>query len=373
MLLVNLFVIHQCSERKYSKIITYLSMGLFVFALLFIAFLIARNAPDFGSGNGLFVFSGFLFIIPVKLLYKVPGIKIVTIACFSWSYTFMLFALSAKLGQAFVVPGLTTAGTVLLLQTILYCITFKVFYDMLKSKFIYVLEHAGKKEAFALMWMTMMWFWMMFILNLSFTYTEFRLFQTLTFLTLAVSILSSFRYIYLQVNSDEKIHNLEKIAYQDNLTQLRSRVVLSSDVDDLIERKIPFQLVFFDLDNFKSVNDRYGHATGDKYLAFFAHEIKVRIGIQGGFYRIAGDEFVCIVLEDALEMFLEKIGTLPNTLPNSNVKFLGFSYGIAFFPKDGKTADELLQFADQRMYDMKRSGRSESSEKSPKISDTIAD
>ena len=367
MLLVNLFVIHQCSERKYGKRLTYVSMGLFICALLSISFFIARNAPDFGSGNGLFVFSGFLFIIPIKLLYKVPGIKIVTIACFSWSYTFILFALSAKLGQAFAIHGRTTSETVLLLQTILYCITFKAFYGMLKSKFIYVLEHIGKKEASAFMWMSMMWFWMMFILNLSFTYPDFRLFQTLTFLTLAVSILSSFRYIYLQVNSDETIRNLEKIAYQDNLTQLRSRVVLSSDIADLIARKIPFQLIFFDLDNFKSINDRYGHMVGDQYLAFFAYEIKVRIGSQGGFYRIAGDEFVCIVLEDALETFLEKIGTLPNTLPNSDVKFLGFSYGIAFFPEDGKTADELFQFADQRMYDMKRA------EKSSQISDAIAD
>ena len=354
MLLVNLFVIHRCSERRYGKVLTYSCMILFICVLLVIAFLIARNAPGFGSGNGLFVFSGCLFIIPIKLLYKVPGIKIVTIACFSWSYTFILFALSAKFGQAFTIPGRTVAETVLLVQTILYCVTLRAFHNMLKTKFIYVLEHIGKKEEFAFMWMTMMWFWTGFIFNLSFSYPDFKLFQTITFLTLTAGILSSFRYIYMQVNSDETIQNLEKIAYQDTLTQLRSRVVLSTDIADLIARKLPFQLIFFDLDNFKTINDRYGHAVGDEYLAFFAYEIKVRIGNQGGFYRIAGDEFVCIVLEGALETFLEKIGTLPATLPNSGVKFLGFSYGIAFFPKDGETADELLHFADERMYDMKR-------------------
>ena len=247
---------------------------------------------------------------------------------------------------------------VLLLQTFMYICSFKAFYKMLKQKFVYVLEHIGKKEAVAFMLMTMMWFWMVFVLNLSFVYPEIPLFLALTYFTLAVGILSSFRYINMQVNSDQTISKLEKIAYQDELTQLRSRVVLTGDVDDLITRKIPFHLIFFDLNDFKTINDRYGHSVGDEYLAFFAYEIKIRIGNQGGFYRIAGDEFVCIAMEGALESFLEKIGNMPEKISNSNVRFLGFSYGIAYFPSDGNSTEELLQFADERMYEMKREKKS---------------
>ena len=354
MLLVNLFVIHKCSQRKYSRGQTYVSMGLLNCTLLYISYLFARIAPDFGQGNGLFIFSGFLFIIPIKLLYRAPGVKIVTIACFSWTYTFLLFTLSVRFGYALTIPGWSLSSTVLLLQTILYIFTIKVFYNILKSKFIFVLEHIGKKEAVALMWMNMMWFWTVFVLNLSFAYPDLRLFQILSLLTLALCILSSFRYIHLQVNSGETIQKLEKIAYHDELTQLRSRVVLGSDAEDLIKRKIPFHLIFMDLDYFKSINDRHGHLTGDQYLAFFAHEIKVRLANRGGFYRVAGDEFVCIFLEGGLEVFLEEITTLPKTIPNSQVEFLGFSYGRAFFPQDGDTVKELLQCADQRMYEMKR-------------------
>jgi diguanylate cyclase (GGDEF)-like protein len=358
MLLVNLFVIHRCSQRKYGLKRTYMGMGLFIFVLMYLSLLIARSVPGFGDGNGLFIFSGFMFIIPIKLLYRVNGMKIVTIACYSWIYTFLLFALSAKFGRVLSMPWFSLPATVLLLQTILYLISFKWFYSMLQSRFVYILEHIGKKEAVALMLMCMMWFWTVFIFNLSFTYTDFRFLQILSFLTLAVCILSSFRYISLQVNSSKTLQTREKIAYRDELTQLRSRVVLGSDTEELINRCIPFYLVFFDLDDFKSINDRYGHLVGDRYLAFFAYEIKVRIGNRGGFYRIAGDEFVCIFSDSEIKAFLDDIAALPKTLPDSNVKFLGFSYGIAVFPRDGGNVEELLQCADQHMYEMKRATKS---------------
>ena len=354
MLLVNLFVIHKCSQHKYSRNRTLVCMGLFVCVLMYLSFLIARNAPDFGRGNGLFVFSGFLFILPVKLLYRTPGVRIVTIACFSWTYTFVLFVMSVRFAYALAIPGWSLSAAVLLLQTILYVVTIKAFCSILDGEFLFILNHIGKKENIAFMWMNMMWFWMVFVLNLSFAYPAIRLFQILSLLTLVLCILSSFRYIYLQVNSGKKIQTLEKIAYRDELTQLRSRAVLKSDAEDLIARKIPFHLIFFDLDNFKSVNDRYGHLVGDQYLAFFAQEIKMRTGNRGGFYRVAGDEFVCILMEDCLETFLEEIATIPKTIPNTQVQFLGFSYGCAYFPRDGDLIEKLLECADQCMYKMKR-------------------
>jgi len=354
MLLVNLFVIHQCSLRKYSKARTYGIMGVFIVVLFSVSFLFCRGVPDFGNGNGLFVFSGFLFIIPVKYLYRVPGVRIVTIACFSWSYTFLLFIFSVNLSKNILIPGWSISSVVLLLQTIMYVVSFLPFYTLLKTKFIYVLEHIGKKEATAFMWMTMMWFWMLFIINLSFVYPGINLFLILAFLTIAVGILSSFHYIYLQVNSGQIIQKLEDIAYKDDLTQLRSRVVLTSDAENLITRKIPFHMIYFDLNDFKSINDRYGHSMGDQYLAFFAYEVKVRIGNNGGFYRIAGDEFVCIVYDGGLAAFMEKITVFPEKLPDTNVNFLGFSYGIAHYPTDGNTTEEILECADQHMYVMKR-------------------
>ena len=354
MLFINLFVIHQCSQRKYSRMRTYVGMGLFVCVLIYISFHISSIAPDFGGGNGLFIFSGFLFFIPIKLLYKVPGVKIITVACFSWVYTFMVFALSVRIGYALAIPGWNLSVTVLLLQTAFYIASFHAFSNMLKTKFIVVLDQIGKREAIALMWMAMMWFWTVFIFNLSFAYPDITIFQILSFPTLAVCILSSFRYIYIQVDSSKTIQNLESIAYRDELTQLRTRVILSKDVEDLITRRVPFHLIFLDLNSLKSINDRYGHLVGDQYIAFFAHEIKIRIGNRGGFYRIAGDEFVCVFPEQGLDEFLETITSLPDKMTDSQVRFLGFCHGIATYPQDGYTVESLLEYADRQMYEMKR-------------------
>ena len=354
MLAVNLFVIHRCSQCKYSKTRTYLVMGLFACALLYISFVISSYAPDFGGGNGLFVFSGISFIIPVKLLYKEPGVKIITVACFSWVYTFMLWALSVRIGYTFIIPGMGLLGTVIILQTVLYISTFKAFYNLQRTRFIVVLEIIGKREAIALMWMAMMWFWTVFIFNLSFAYPNINLFQVLSFPTLAVCILSSFRYIYLQVDSTRTIQNLEDIAHRDELTQLRTRVILDKDVEDLITRKVSFHIIFFDLNQLKSINDRYGHLVGDQYLAFFAHEIKTRIGNRGGFYRIAGDEFVCVFPDAGFETFINSLASFPDKLPETQVRFLGFSYGISTYPQDGADIKALLEYADNQMYEMKR-------------------
>jgi len=324
------------------------------FVLIFFAYSILRNTPNFGDGNGLFIFGGVLFIIPIKLLYRGSGIKIITIACFSWTYTFMIFALSVRFSYAIITQGLELHVTGLVLQTILYIVTFNRFNKLLKSKFIYVLEHISKKEAFALMWMAMMWFWTVFIFNLAFAYPSTIMLQLIAFPTLAVCIISSFRYVYLRINSNATIQDLENIAYRDELTQLRTRVVLSKDAESLITRKMPFHLIFFDLNRFKSINDRYGHLVGDKYLAFFAYEIKTRVGNRGGFYRIAGDEFACILPEEGLEAFLNAISTLPEKMTDSQVEFLGFSHGIANYPQDGDTIEHLLESADHQMYEMKR-------------------
>jgi len=357
MLAVNLFVVHRCSQRKYSAIFTYLGMGVSVCVLTCIAFLISSYAPDFGGGNGLFIFSGFLFILPIKLLYKEPGVKIVTVGCFSWVYTFMLFAVSVRIAYSISIPGMDLQSTMLLLQTILYITTFKAFYNLLKNRFIPVLEIIGKREATALMRMTMMWFWTVFIFNLSFAYTNISIFQVLSFPTLAVCIISSFHYIYLRVDSTRTIQNLEDIAYKDDLTQLRTRVILDKDAEDLISRKVPFHIVFFDMNQLKAINDHYGHLAGDQYLAFFAHEVKTRIGNRGGFYRIAGDEFVCVFPDMGFESFIKSLSTFPETMTDTQIKFLGFSYGVATYPQDGVNTKTLLEYADSQMYKMKRATR----------------
>lgn len=361
MLAVNLFVIDRCSQRKYSSFVTVGIMGLFSVAIVGLSSLLNQQLSNFGDGSGFFVFFGFLFLIPAKILYENSVAKIICLACTSWVYTFLLFSLSVHLGNMIAgVSGIPLIYIVAVVQTLLYVLTLVWFYRTLRDKFLPMLAQLSVSQTRTLMWMSIIWFWTVFIVNLVFIYPEFYLFRIFAILSVAICAYISYRYIYQLIHTARTIQTLEHMAYHDDLTQLRSRVVLSKDIEDLIGRDIPFRLFFIDLDDFKTINDNYGHHVGDEYLAFFARQVKLRLGEQGGFYRIAGDEFVCLFTAPDIESFLQSLSAIPETLPDSDVEFKGFSYGISAFPDDGKNIDTLLRIADSRMYDMKNARRERS-------------
>ncbi|MDL2219977.1 GGDEF domain-containing protein [Ruminococcaceae bacterium OttesenSCG-928-O06] len=351
MLLINLFVIDRCSEKKFSAKITYSTMALSVVVLMFGSYMAVSHLPGYGSGSGLFVFFGFLFALPIKLLYKTSVSKIICLACTSWVYTFLAFSVSIHTSS--MVAALPRSYTTFLVQTLIYLVSFPWFYGVLKNKFFPMLSHLSQKETYTLMWMGIVWFWTVFIINLAFIYPAIYIMRILAIASAGVCALNFYRYIYRVINSDRTIQSLQKIAYHDDLTQLRGRALLASDVDQLLAREVPFFLVFMDLNDFKSVNDTFGHVVGDEYLAFFAQEAKKRIGNRGGFYRIAGDEFVALLTAGDTAVFLAEMDTLPTRVGDSGAIFLGVSYGVAAYPADGASLSELLDVADRRMYTMK--------------------
>lgn len=355
MLFVNLFVIDKCCKKRYSRAVTYAMMALFILLIIPLSLLAVRHLPDFGRGNGLFVFFGFLFLLPAKIIYQDSAAKIICLACTSWTYTFLVFSLSVHVGYLF--PAFPVQYSVPIIQTLLYLLSIFWVYRLLSGRFLHMLARLTDTQTRPLMWMSVILFWTIFILHLTLMYPQYYLLRVVTILSVAACSYLCYRNIYQIVNTDETIATLERIAYRDDLTQLRSRVVLSSDMEDLILRAIPFRLIFIDLDDFKSINDNYGHHVGDEYLAYFAYQTKLRLGSRGGFYRIAGDEFVCLYTADDIEDFVADMAALPPTLPDSEVAFLGYSYGVAHFPGDGETMDALLRVADERMYVMKRANK----------------
>jgi len=121
--------------------------------------------------------------------------------------------------------------------------------------------------------------------------------------------------------------------------------------------------VFLDLDGFKAVNDRYGHAVGDELLMVLSQRMKGALRDGDTLARIGGDEFVAVlvdldqaedaepVLERLLQAAAEQVQIAQATLQVSA------SMGIAVYPRDGAHADLLLRRADQSMYLAKQNGR----------------
>jgi diguanylate cyclase (GGDEF)-like protein len=153
------------------------------------------------------------------------------------------------------------------------------------------------------------------------------------------------------------IHLFHKEVNFDYMTKLCSRRKLFYDLNKLICSNKVFTLCFIDFDDFKHVNDTYGHAAGDELLKEFARRIMAidRKIVTG--YRIGGDEFV-VIIKGTLE--IEKYIKLITQVKNKPVKInydvtVSFDFSMGIVDNDFvSTADELLKKADCSMYSKKR-------------------
>jgi len=164
--------------------------------------------------------------------------------------------------------------------------------------------------------------------------------------------------------TQEKLNNL---AFYDSLTGLPNRALFMDRLEQVLSRawrdKTRFALLYMDLDHFKDVNDGYGHQTGDELLILAAHRIKAQVREADTVCRLGGDEFTVILEEihkssDAALVAKKIIEALqePFIIQDREI-YIGSSVGIALYPFDGATMQELVKNADAAMYDAKGKGR----------------
>lgn len=162
------------------------------------------------------------------------------------------------------------------------------------------------------------------------------------------------------------ISESEYKATHDLLTTLPNRARFEVLFEESKERiiasgRVP-AVLFVDLDGFKAINDRYGHAAGDALLQMVSKRIRNCIRGDDIFARYAGDEFVLRVdlarAADAtfVAAKLLRVISEPYAIEDQKIT-IGASIGAAFYPADGKSADELLRVADGAMYGAKRAGK----------------
>ncbi len=165
-------------------------------------------------------------------------------------------------------------------------------------------------------------------------------------------------------NSQEQ---LEQMAYFDALTGLPNRLLLADRLKQAVaqsnRRGELLAVCYLDLDNFKPINDQWGHAAGDRLLIEVARRLTHCLRQNDTVSRLGGDEFVLLVNE--LPSFVECEQTLhrltealnaPFTIENEQVQVTA-SIGVTLFPADSNDPDTLLRHADQAMYAAKQAGR----------------
>lgn len=166
--------------------------------------------------------------------------------------------------------------------------------------------------------------------------------------------------------ASHRLAHAQHLAHHDGLTGLANRVLF----DALLKRQLALAqrysanltVLAIDLNDFKSVNDLYGHSTGDRVLQTVAERIARSIRASDVAARIGGDEFAVMLIGADLDsawtiankLMANMALPFPDKLPRASI-----SVGIAVFPESGINAAELLESADRALYDAKRSGQME--------------
>ena len=159
---------------------------------------------------------------------------------------------------------------------------------------------------------------------------------------------------------------MENLANNDFLTGLYNRMRCEQDLEKFIEQTIESggkgALIYIDLDDFKYINDGLGHQYGDVLLKAISHSLTHIPGIENYCYRMGGDEFIVIVTGETIEELeriikdIQEIFVKPWHLKGEDY-YCTISAGIAFFPTDAKTVEEVIRRADIALFNAKKEGK----------------
>jgi len=156
-------------------------------------------------------------------------------------------------------------------------------------------------------------------------------------------------------------------AHHDYLTGLPDKILINDRIDTAIAQSKrsskSFALMFLDLDGFKAINDTYGHSVGDKLLQAVGARVKGCIREVDTLARVGGDEFMLLVTQIDDRSGVGRIGEKiiheiqkPYNLAGYELT-LSASIGVALYPFDGESKEELISSADMSMYHIKRNNK----------------
>ncbi|SMC48731.1 GGDEF domain-containing protein [Sporomusa malonica] len=214
-----------------------------------------------------------------------------------------------------------------------------------------------------------------YMINLLFLYKareklnreELLILSLLTMLPSLLSIFQLYYFVYLTIwnsvaiavviNYVFIIHSQTKI---DSLTGLGNRIAYDEYLTILCRRSnIVLAVINIDLDNFKSINDVFGHHEGDRVLRVFAKQLEAVFEGKGVSIRLGGDEFIVLINENQREIVEKYIKMLNDNINayNASSKMpyrIKFSYGMAIFNNTYNSIHELIQHSDKLMYEEKK-------------------
>ncbi|WP_051453403.1 putative bifunctional diguanylate cyclase/phosphodiesterase [Hydrogenovibrio kuenenii] len=195
--------------------------------------------------------------------------------------------------------------------------------------------------------------------------------QDLTRTIVIESILTTLINVVGSIKAINKYtHDLEYYATRDPLTNLYNRRVFHELLEYEIQRadrhEYHFSLMMIDCDNFKMINDRYGHAFGDQMLQALTNKVEEALRGEDVFGRYGGDEFCVLLPETDIEKahviaqhIMDEIHQIEEIHPSGERVHLTCSIGLANYPDHADSAKDLFIVSDNMMYKGKRNGKNQ--------------
>ncbi len=171
--------------------------------------------------------------------------------------------------------------------------------------------------------------------------------------------LEKYRHMLMQALDREQM-----LSRTDYLTGIANRRVFyelaEMEINKFRRYRHPFTALLIDIDNFKHINDSYGHQTGDVVLCAVANAIKGNIRVTDIAARMGGDEFTVLLTETGVDSYEAMVPRLKNKLMEDMGKHawpVTFSIGVVTYKNAPANVDEIIKKVDSLMYDVKRGGR----------------
>ncbi len=160
--------------------------------------------------------------------------------------------------------------------------------------------------------------------------------------------------------------SLQNSIEKDSLTRVYSRATAVEKIMESIKKNANRQnlaLVLLDIDNFKEINDTYGHQTGDVYLQNFVRIVRMQLKAEDILGRMGGDEFILLIndiesienLNQLITEIIEQVSKI--SIKNLEFEKVGVSIGIALIPEHGTDYEKLNNLADKALYKVKGEGK----------------
>lgn len=311
---------------------------------------------DFRVASSRYVaYTAIILLIPFAINHFIHGRILLSAACSAIVCIFTINAISTARGRA--LPLLLFLGFVPIILALLTLSFYQQGYVAVlwcyPSVMVFSLMLPEKQSWIANLALTLM------ATVMSLQVLELNIAVRVSITLLVVSL---FNAIFIRAITNQ-VQHLEEQVVTDSLTGLTDRILLTSSLERAClfgaSHNVPMTLIALDLDNFKSINDQFGHNAGDSVLRDMGDLLRGNIRKSDTVFRLGGEEFLALLYKTDLDegcIIAEKLRVAVaslNTLPNKKITC---SFGVATF-EFGESEKTWMKRADDKLYDAKSTGR----------------